>query len=419
MASRFQFLRSSTPNTKPLANTGAAGEIWTNFADLQFGLIDPTRTAVPLVAVRYFAATTAYSSGDFVVQAGKIYVAKAAVPVGPFNATQWTQLMVSTDASAIYMPLTGGAFTGAVTMSANAASALQPTTLQQMNAAIPGASAISPPMDGAATAGAATTWSRGDHCHPTDTSRYAASNPSGFQTAAQVNAVAANYLPLSGGTVSGSLAITGAGSTGGSFVAGGSVVGSPVVRATGSAGNNGGGFTYWDHFGSQRINMQFFDSTGQFQINNMAPGPNSWIALPNGGSFDISSATANKPGGGSWTATSDVRIKNVEAEYKTGLEEVVKLKPVIYSYKGNDAPAEGRSPHEAPAGAGTKFVGLVAQEVEQVFPGMVTKGPGTIDGVEVDDLRALDTTPLIFALINAVKTLTARIQTLEGAATLK
>ena len=35
--------------------------------------------------------------------------------------------------------------------------------------------------------------------------RYAASNPAGYQTAAQVTAVLANYLPLGGGTLNGAL----------------------------------------------------------------------------------------------------------------------------------------------------------------------------------------------------------------------
>ena len=54
-------------------------------------------------------------------------------------------------------------------------------------------SAATPAMDGAAAPGTATTWARGDHVHPTDTSRYAASNPSGYQTAAQVAAATAPY----------------------------------------------------------------------------------------------------------------------------------------------------------------------------------------------------------------------------------
>lgn len=50
------------------------------------------------------------------------------------------------------------------------------------------AETIPPAMDGTAAAGSASTYARGDHVHPTDTSRYAASNPAGYQTAAQVAA---------------------------------------------------------------------------------------------------------------------------------------------------------------------------------------------------------------------------------------
>ena len=45
-------------------------------------------------------------------------------------------------------------------------------------------SAGTPAMDGTPTPGAVNTWSRGDHVHPTDTTRYAASNPAGYVTAA-------------------------------------------------------------------------------------------------------------------------------------------------------------------------------------------------------------------------------------------
>ena len=48
----------------------------------------------------------------------------------------------------------------------------------------PPASSTTPLMDGTAAAGVATAWSRGDHVHPTDTSRYAASNPSAYVNAA-------------------------------------------------------------------------------------------------------------------------------------------------------------------------------------------------------------------------------------------
>ena len=51
-----------------------------------------------------------------------------------------------------------------------------------------------PAMNGVAAAGSSVSLSRQDHVHPTDTSRYAASNPAGYQTAAQVSAAVANLV---------------------------------------------------------------------------------------------------------------------------------------------------------------------------------------------------------------------------------
>jgi len=69
-----------------------------------------------------------------------------------------------------------------------------------------------PLMDGTNAIGTSLNWARADHVHPSDTSRYAASNPAGYQTAAQVAAaltpyalitsvpVASNAMPQMDGT---------------------------------------------------------------------------------------------------------------------------------------------------------------------------------------------------------------------------
>jgi hypothetical protein len=71
--------------------------------------------------------------------------------------------------------------------------------------------------------------------------------------------------------------------------------------------------------------------------------------------------------------------------------------------------------HRHAAESGTIYHGLIAQDIEAVFPEMVSKRDGFIDGVAVTDLRTIDATPLIYALVNAVKELKARVETLEGA----
>ena len=142
-----------------------------------------------------------------------------------------------------------------------------------------------------------------------------------------------------------------------------------------------------------------------------------------------------KPGGGAWADSSDIRIKDVEGDYTTGLDDVCKLRPVTFSFKGNDTrdpPAHvaaasddpvlkesltvpyPNSPHYQSATNKTTYHGLIAQEVESIFPEMVTQRGGYIDGAAVDDLRDLNTTPLIYALVNAIKELKARVEALEA-----
>jgi hypothetical protein len=150
-----------------------------------------------------------------------------------------------------------------------------------------------------------------------------------------------------------------------------------------------------------------------------------------------------KPGGGSWTATSDARIKSVTGDYASGLAAVEALRPVRFKYLGNDTrsppsdepdhvpdaerksprgaqrsdlvPPYPNSPHYSLAVEGREFIGLVAQECEAGFPEIVSSRRGYIDGVERDDVRDIaDFNPIMFALVNAVKELSARVRTLEA-----
>ena len=58
-------------------------------------------------------------------------------------------------------------------------------------------------MDVTAAVGTAATFARADHVHPVDTSRYAATNPSGYQTAAQVTASLGPYALIASPTFTG------------------------------------------------------------------------------------------------------------------------------------------------------------------------------------------------------------------------
>ena len=149
-----------------------------------------------------------------------------------------------------------------------------------------------------------------------------------------------------------------------------------------------------------------------------------------------------QPGGGAWSDTSDARIKTVLGKYENGLDAILALEPMRYVFKGNESklpPSNSldsdeekdaspavlpyrNSNHHDVAVSGREFIGLIAQNAESVMPEMVTESEGYIDGVKVDDLRTIDVSPLVYALVNAVKSLaatnaslSARIAALEGA----
>jgi hypothetical protein len=97
MPQRVQVLRTSVKNQRPAPGTREPGEIFVSFADLQLGTINASKNAQDLIAVRFFSAATNYATGDFVIEAGKGYRAKAPIVAGAFNASQWDTITVSGD----------------------------------------------------------------------------------------------------------------------------------------------------------------------------------------------------------------------------------------------------------------------------------------------------------------------------------
>jgi hypothetical protein len=175
------------------------------------------------------------------------------------------------------------------------------TDITDWAANVPAASTTTPLMDGTAAVGTGTTFARADHVHPSDTSRYAASNPAGYQTAAQVTAVlpvASSTLPLAAGT-----AAVGTGTTwaradhvhpgGGSAVTiGDTAPASPAVGAL-----------WWDSVG------------GQMYLRYQDPNTTQWVPTTNAASLPPPASTtvlgSVKVDGTSIKAASDGTISTV------------------------------------------------------------------------------------------------------------
>ena len=109
--------------------------------------------------------------------------------------------------------------------------------------------------------------------------------------------------------------------------------------------------------------------------------------------------SANKTGGGTWAVFSDKRSKEHITNYEKGRDEIVKLHPVSFKYK-----------EEFGWGTDT-YVGLIAQEVEQIVPSMVT----TKAVKHIPDFKEVDPNEITYMLINAVKTLHTENKALEPA----
>ncbi|RLA00113.1 MAG: hypothetical protein DRQ47_09980, partial [Gammaproteobacteria bacterium] len=100
--------------------------------------------------------------------------------------------------------------------------------------------------------------------------------------------------------------------------------------------------------------------------------------------------TAGKTGGGSWSNSSDIRLKDIQGEYKKGLNEIVKLKPVEYRYKVDN-------PKELPSDE--DYIGFVAQDVQPVFPEAIAEDD---DGYLNFNMHSINV-----AIVNAVQELKA------------
>jgi hypothetical protein len=109
--------------------------------------------------------------------------------------------------------------------------------------------------------------------------------------------------------------------------------------------------------------------------------------------LQLSLNSAAKPTSNTWTIASDARIKNVVGGYTKGLTELLGIDPIVYTYKKNNAlgivdPGE--------------HIGIIAQEVQKVFPEAVS--------TDVNGYLHFNSDTLFWASVNAIKELDSKIE---------
>jgi hypothetical protein len=99
-------------------------------------------------------------------------------------------------------------------------------------------------------------------------------------------------------------------------------------------------------------------------------------------------------GAGSWQSISDLRVKNVLSNITGATEALSQITPVYYTFKGDPT--------------NKRFVGVIAQEVQQHYPELVDVDPNP------DKMISLSYSELVAPLIAAVKELSARLSNVEA-----
>jgi hypothetical protein len=135
---------------------------------------------------------------------------------------------------------------------------------------------------------------------------------------------------------------------------------------------NDGSFVWADSdnadFASTGTNQFLIRASGGVGINTDSPQ----FALHVNGE-------AGKPGGGAWSVASDVRLKKDIRPLEQALARLLQLHGVTYEYK------DPKAIHELPG----QQTGMVAQEVEKVFPEWVEAAPDGMRRLSIRGFEAL------------------------------
>jgi len=167
---------------------------------------------------------------------------------------------------------------------------------------------------------------------------------------------------------------------------GGSYLASSLEIANGYFLTNGVG-------GSMRMSSVQGSFGGYFQfaqhavIETIVGGYHVYVLSANG------NGVVKYDGAQSWSAHSDRRIKTIHSLMENNLSKLESINPIYYSFN-NFADDKNR-------------IGLVAQEVQEHFPELVTLDPKT-------DYLTLDYTGLIPVLLGAIKELKNKVEVLES-----
>jgi hypothetical protein len=158
-----------------------------------------------------------------------------------------------------------------------------------------------------------------------------------------------------------------------------------ILFSDGSEGNGNLVIAPWVGANTSR-GIRIVGSSGNVGIGTANPG----------GQFELSLDQGRKPSTNTWTTTSDERLKTIHGEYAKGLDDILKLKTIVYNYKNvGERTFDPKVLREV-------AYGFSAQEVQKVFPECV--------GVDDDGYLNFNMHAINVAYVNAIKELNQKIQ---------
>ena len=120
--------------------------------------------------------------------------------------------------------------------------------------------------------------------------------------------------------------------------------------------------------------------------------------------LQLSTNSAAKPGSALWTIVSDRRLKTNISEFKDGLDVLKKINPIWFNYTG-----------EADTPKDKKFVGIIAQEMQEVAPYTVGKFEHKDKKGNKTEYLDYDGNAVTYILINSIKEQQKMIEQLQAA----
>ena len=122
-----------------------------------------------------------------------------------------------------------------------------------------------------------------------------------------------------------------------------------------------------------------------------------------GAEFQVNGKAFKNDGSPNWTVPSDARLKKDIRPFQDGLEKLLQINPVHFKYNGL---AQTPNNHEQ--------VGILGQEMAQVLPYTVSTASAQLQPNDAPiDMLTFDPNALVYVLINAVKELAGKVQSLE------